>query len=173
MPPRTLIVEHDGLPEAAFALMRAGFPEDQVDQRAFWGTHPESAHALVYDGAALVGHAGLVTRTLYAGGRAIETAYVEYVCAEPRRQGYGTIAMRGIEEEIRRRGFAVAGLATGSPEFYERLGWRRWRGPRAYRAASGAVVPTPDEIVMVLDLGAGLDLDAAIECDWRAIGDIW
>jgi len=173
MPPRTVIVEHAALPEAAFALMGLGFPEDKVDQRAFWDAHPASVHALVYDGDALVGHAGLVTRTLSTGGRAIETAYVEYVCAEPRRRGYGSLAMRAIEREVRRRGFALAGLATGSPEFYERLGWRRWRGPRAYRAPDGAIDPTPDEIVMVLDLGAGADLDAPIECEWRAIGDIW
>lgn len=173
MPPRTLIAEHDSLPEAAFALMRVGFPDDKVEQRAFWNAHPQSVHALVYDAGALVGHAGLVTRTLYTGGRAIETAYIEYVCAEPRRRGYGTAAMRAIEAEVRRRGFALAGLATGSPEFYERLGWQRWRGPRAYRAPGGAIDATPDEIVMVLDLGANVDLDAPIECDWRAIGDIW
>jgi aminoglycoside 2'-N-acetyltransferase I len=173
MTPRTVIIEHDALPEAAFALMQAGFPEDAVNQRAFWEAHPESAHALVYDGEALVGHAGLIIRTLYTDGRAIETAYVEYVCAEPRRHGYGTLAMRALEEEIRQRGFALAGLATGSPEFYERLGWQRWRGPRAYRAPDGAVDATPDEIVMVLDFGAGIDLDASIECDWRAIGDVW
>ena len=173
MPPRTVIVAHDDLPEAAFDLMRLGFPEDEVDQRAFWDAHPESVHALAYDGDALVAHAGLVTRALYTDSRAIETAYVEYVCAEPRRRGYGSLAMRAIEQEVRRRGFALAGLATGSPAFYERLGWRRWRGPRAYRAPGGAIDPTPDEIVMVLDLGAGVDLDASIECDWRAIGDIW
>src|SRR3990170_7219328 len=107
---RTVIVEHDGLHEGAFDLMRVGFPEDKVDQRAFWNAHRESVHALVYEGDRLVGHAGLVTRTLYTRGLAIETAYVEYVCAEPRRRGYGTMAMRAIEEEIRRRGFALAGL---------------------------------------------------------------
>jgi GNAT superfamily N-acetyltransferase len=171
--PRTIIVEHDALPEAAFDLMRLGFPEDAVDQRAFWDAHPASAHALVSDSDALVGHAGLITRTLHTGGRAIETGYVEYVCAEPRRHGYGSLAMRALEDEIRRRGFGLAALATGSPEFHERLGWRRWRGPRAYRAPDGAIDPTPDEIVMVLDLGASVDLDAPIECDWRAIGDVW
>lgn len=168
-----MIVAHDALPEAAFALMRAGFPDDKVDQRAFWRAHPESAHALVYDGDRLAGHAGLITRTLRIGGNPIEAAYVEYVCAEPRRRGYGTAAVRAIEEEVRRRGFALAALATGSPEFYERLGWRVWRGTTAYRMPDGALVPTPNEIVMVLDLGAGVNLDGPIECNWRAVGDIW
>jgi hypothetical protein len=64
-------------------------------------------------------------------------------------------------------------LATGSPAFYERLGWRSWRGPTGYRAPDGRLVPTPEEKPMVLDLGAGVDLDARLECDWRDTQDIW
>jgi aminoglycoside 2'-N-acetyltransferase I len=167
---RLEIVSRDDLPESLWPLLAAAFPDDQQDQRSFWPA--DSVHALVYDDERLVGHAGFVVRTLYTEGRAIETAYVEYVAAEPRQQGYGSQAMRAIEGEIRRRTFALAALCTGVPEFYERLGWRKWRGMRAYRGANGAVVPTPDEIVLVLDLGAGVDLDAPVECDWRP-GDIW
>ena len=168
---RSVIVPHSELPDAVSRLLRAGFPDDQHDQQAFWPN--DAVHALVYRGDELVAHAGFLVRTLYVRGRAVETAYVEYVAAEPRGQGFGTRVVKAIEEEIRRRGFTLAGLATGSPEFYERLGWLRWRGPPAYRMSDGTVVPTPDEQVMVLDFGAGVHLDDPIECDWRPVGDIW
>jgi GNAT superfamily N-acetyltransferase len=166
----TGIVSRAGLTDAIFDVMLTAHG-GLDDQEAFWPQ--DSFHAIVYEGSQPVGHAGVLTRTLYVAGRAIETAYVEYVSAEPKLRGYGSLAMRAIEHEIRQRGYALAGLATGSPEFYERLGWRRWRGTTAYRASDGSLVSVADEIVMVLDLGAGVDLDAPIECDWRAVGDIW
>jgi len=169
----TRIVPHDRLPDAAFDVMQAGFPhETHAILRAFWNEHPNSIHALVYDAETLVAHAGRIVRTFYIAETPVEVAYVEYVCAEPRRRGYGTEVVRAINAEIERAGFTLAALATGSPEFYERLGWRVWRGPTAYRK-DGVTVPAPDEIVMVLDLGAGVDLDAPIACDWRPVGDIW
>ena len=169
---QTLIVSRQHLSEVAFELMNTAFPEDPIERiREFWSG--ESVHALVCEGDALVGHAGFVERVLYPGGRTIATAYVEYVCAHPQRRGYGSAAMRALAEEIARRGYQLAALATGSPAFYERLGWRLWRGPTAYRAPDGAVVPTPDERPMVLDLGGIVSLDDPIECDWRAVGDIW
>ena len=80
--------------------------------------------------------------------------------------------MKTLAEEIKRRGYALAGLATGSPEFYERLGWRRWRGPTGYRK-DGRVIEMPDdEKPMILDLSAIVDLDERIECDWQEMGDI-
>jgi aminoglycoside 2'-N-acetyltransferase I len=168
---RTQVVSRSELPDAVFDLLRDAFPDDQYDQRAFWPD--DSVHALVYDGNALVAHAGLITRTLYVDGAPHHVAYVEYVAAKPRRSGFGTIAMRAIGDEIASRGFAFAGLSTGSQSFYERLGWRRWRGPMAYRDRDGSSVPSPDEGVMVLDLGADVDLDAHIECEWRPGSDIW
>jgi aminoglycoside 2'-N-acetyltransferase I len=168
---RTDIVPHTEVPDSFYDLVHAAFPNDTYDLQAFWPQ--DGVHALVYDGDRLVAHAGYLVRTLYVDGRPMRAAYVEYVGAEPRRSGYGTIAVRAINDEIRRRGFTLAGLATGSPEFYERLEWQRWRGPKAYRMPDGAVVPQPDEGVMVLDLGADVDLDATIECEWRPVGDIW
>jgi aminoglycoside 2'-N-acetyltransferase I len=171
MPIETRIAGRDALPERVYELMCIAFPDDTADQRTFWP--PESVHALVYDGGELVAHAGYLVRPLYTAGRTIETAYVEYVLAEPRGRGHGTVAMRAIEDEIRRRGFSLAALSAGVPEFYDKLGWLRWRGPRAHRAPDGTVVPQPDEVIMVLDLGANVDLDSQIECDWRENGDVW
>jgi GNAT superfamily N-acetyltransferase len=173
MPPHSHIVPHDALPAAAFDLMKAGFPyETHEIYRRFWDASPDSFHALVYDGDALVAHAGCIDRRLYVAGQPVDAAYVEYVCAEPRRSGYGSIAMRALAAEIERRGYPLAALATGVPAFYERLGWRVWRGPTAYRK-DGAAFPTPEETVMVFDLGAAVNLDAPLECDWRPVGDIW
>ena len=171
MAARTLIITRPELPEAAFELFRIAFPDDKDDPRAFWPD--DSVHALVYRDEQLVAHAGYLVRTLYLPRRTVTTAYVEYVAAEPQRHGFGTEAMRAIEAEIRRRGFSLAALATGSPGFYERLGWRLWRGPAAYRAPDGTVVPTPNEKPMMLDLGARVNLDGPVECDWREIGDVW
>jgi aminoglycoside 2'-N-acetyltransferase I len=171
---RVVIVERAGLPDAALDLMIRAFPEDPPQEaRDFWASIDASVHALVYEDDALAGHAAFVERVLYPGDRAVTTAYVEYVCADPQRHGYGTDAMRPLAAEIERRGYALAALATGSPEFYARLGWVLWRGPTAYRAPDGSLVPTPDEQPMVLDLGANVDLDEPIHCDWRAVGDIW
>ena len=173
MPIRTRILPHHQLPDTAFDVMKAGFPHETHEIfRAFWDAHPDSVHALAYEGDTVVAHAGRIVRTLYIAGTPIDAAYVEYVCAEPRRRGFGSEVVRALDAEIERAGFPLAALATGTPEFYERLGWRVWLGPTAYRK-DGATVPTPGEIVMALDLGAGVDLSAPIECDWRPVGDIW
>jgi aminoglycoside 2'-N-acetyltransferase I len=175
MPLLTEIVTQDVLPDGFLGLLRVAFADDgehDDERRAFFKEYPDSVHAVVYDGGTLVAHAAFITRTLYTARRAIETAYVEYVAAEPRRRGFGSAAMRELELEIRRRGYAFAALATGTPEFYESLGWRRWGGMAAYRK-DGAVTPMPEEIIMVLDLGADADPNQQIECDWRPIGDIW
>lgn len=168
---RSLIVTRPDLPDAVFGLLRVAFPEDNYDQRAFWP--PDSVHALVYRDDTLVAHAGFIVRRLYLPGREIDAAYVEYLAAEPRRQGFGTEAMRALQAEIERRGFRLAALATGSPSFYERLSWRLWKGPTAYRKLDGTAVPTPEEKPMVLDLGAHANLDDPIECEWRDNNDVW
>ena len=175
MTSRTLIVERPKLSDEALEFIIAVFSEEFPEEpfafvRDFWPAN--SVHALVYEGEELAAHAGYLERDLYVRDRTITSAYVEFVCAEPRRRGYGSEAMEAIRGEMERRGFELGALCTGTPEFYERLGWRLWRGPTAYRATDGAVVPTPEEKPMVLDLGASVDLEDPIECDWRA-GDIW
>jgi aminoglycoside 2'-N-acetyltransferase I len=169
---RTTIVGRRQLPGEVFDLLHVAFPDDPVDaMREFWPD--DSVHALAYDGDRLVAHAGYVVRMLYADDRQIETAYVEYVAAEPKRRGYGRSVMRALEAEVARRGFKLAALGAAVPEFYEKLGWRTWRGPNGYRATDGTkVAMPPEEAPMVLDLGAGVDLDGLLECDWRP-GEIW
>ena len=167
----SVIVIRPDLPDSVFDLLRRAFPDDDTDPQTFWPT--DSVHALVYDGQTLVAHAGFLERTLYPPGSDVLTAFVEYVAAEPRRQGHGTAVMRALADEIQSRGYALAALGTGSPDFYARLGWRLWRGPTGYRR-DGQVIDMPhEERPMVLDLGAHVDLEQRLECDWRETGDVW
>lgn len=166
-----VIVTRPELPDSVFDLLRIAFPDDDTDVETFWP--PDSVHALVYDGETLLAHAGILERTLHLPDRDVLTAYVEYVAAEPRRRGNGTLAMKALAEEIQRREYTLAALAAGSPDFYARLGWRLWRGPTGYRK-DGRVIDMPhEERPMVLDLGANVDLDQRLECDWRETGDVW
>ena len=166
----SVIVTRSDLPDAVFELLRVAFPDDEDDPRAFWP--PDSVHALEYEGDKLVAHAGFLERTLHLPDRDIVTAYVEYVAAEPRNSGHGTTVMKALTEEIKRRGYKLAALATGSHAFFSRLGWKPWRGSTGYRK-DGRVYDMPmEENPMVLDLGADINLDDRIDSDWRG-GDIW
>jgi aminoglycoside 2'-N-acetyltransferase I len=103
----------------------------------------------------LVSHALWIPRILeHETAGPLHTAYVEAVATAPahRGRGYATAVMKRIAEEIRDRpAFELAALSTGVPEFYARLGWRLWRGPRGVRRPGGVEL-TPDEPVMVLPL---------------------
>jgi aminoglycoside 2'-N-acetyltransferase I len=133
-------------------------------------------HALALEGADLVAHASVVGRVLQVGGRGFRAGYVEAVATEPGRQrsGLGTLVMTQLEAVIRAE-TELGALSTGSHEFYQGLGWERWRGPTYVRGDGGPVrTPDEDDGVMVLRHGPsqGLDLSAAIICDQRE-GDDW
>jgi aminoglycoside 2'-N-acetyltransferase I len=117
-----------------------------------------------------------VERELHVDGRPLRTGYVEAVATHPRLQGggLGTRVMTDVGAHIRER-FELGGLATGSPGFYERLGWLTWRGPTFVRTGAG-VEPTPleDGAILVLPTPATpqLELSAPLSCEWRP-GDVW
>jgi aminoglycoside 2'-N-acetyltransferase I len=155
---------------AAFAGDGDGFTEED------WEHALGGIHVLAEAGGELVAHASVVPRELHVGGRPLATGYVEAVATAPdrQRQGFGTAVMREIGEIIW-AGYELGALGTGEHAFYERLGWRTWRGPASVRAPDG-VRRTPDEdgYILVLETPASpaLDFDAPISCDWRA-GDVW
>ena len=71
--------------------------------------------------------------------------------------------------------FEMGALSTGVHEFYEGLGWERWRGPTSVRRGTDTVrTEDEDDGVMVMRFGAsaGVDLTAPISCDGRR-GDDW
>lgn len=135
---------------------------------------PGSTHLLAYADEQLVSHACWVTRWLQpAGSPPLRTAYVEAVATQPdcQRQGYGTLVMRRLAEEI--AAYDLGGLSPAVTPFYTRLGWECWRGSTAIRAADG-LLPTPDEEILILRTPQSppLDLDAPISAEWRE-GELW
>jgi aminoglycoside 2'-N-acetyltransferase I len=69
----------------------------------------------------------------------------------------------------------MGALGTGAHHFYERLGWRTWRGPTSVRTVTGERrTPDEDGFVMILTTptSPALDLDLPLSCEWRP-GDVW
>jgi aminoglycoside 2'-N-acetyltransferase I len=142
-----------------------------------WGHTFGGVHFVVREDGGIVSHASVVPRELRAGGVALATGYVEGVAtrSERRRRGLGTDVMRAADEHID-AAYELGALGTGVHAFYERLGWKTWRGPTAVGSDDGDV-PTPDEdgFVMVRftpRTPAGLDLETTLSCDPRP-GDAW
>ncbi len=124
----------------------------------------------------IVAHAAVVERELHVAGRPIRTGYVEAVATASDRQGrgHGTRVMADVGAIIADH-YELGALGTGRHRFYERLGWRTWRGPLFVRTADGDR-RTPDEdgylLVLTTPTTPLLDLDDPISCEWRT-GDVW
>ena len=156
-----------GLWRAAFA---GDFSADDA-AHAFGGVH-----VIVREGAWVVAHASAVPRSIAVAGQPFAAGYVEAVATAPdlQGQGLGTRCVQRLNALVRDR-FDLGVLSTGSPGFYSRLGWERWRGP-SYVVRDGTPERTEDEDdgLMVLRFGvsAGVDLGASIACHDRG-GDAW
>ncbi|MBA2718192.1 MAG: GNAT family N-acetyltransferase [Chloroflexi bacterium] len=160
------------------ALMTAAFGDDDEDRfdNTDWEHALGGSHVVVDLDGRIVGHAAVVERELHIAGRSIRTGYVEAVATAPDRQGsgVGTLAMEVIGSIIA-AGYELGALGTGSHHFYERLGWRTWRGPSFVRTAAGdQETPDDDGYIMVLltPTTGPLDPTSTISCDWRP-GDVW
>ncbi len=160
------------------ALLEAAFGDDP-DERfrdEDWEHALGGVHFLLEHDGAIVAHAAVVERELHVDGRPVRAGYVEAVATLPALQGrgLGTRLMDEVDAYVR-AGFELGALGTGEHGFYERLGWRTWRGRSFVRTASGPV-PTPGEdgYIMVLETPASppLDLATPISCPWRP-GDAW
>jgi aminoglycoside 2'-N-acetyltransferase I len=160
------------------ALLVAAFGTDEEEaftdddwEHAIGGQH----FVLDLDGE-VVAHASVVERELHVGDQPLRTGYVEAVATAPARQGkgVGSRVMAEVTEHIL-DGFELGALGTGRQHFYQRLGWRTWKGPSAVRTVDG-VRPTPDDdgyiMVLATPTSPPLDLNAAITCEWRP-GDVW
>jgi aminoglycoside 2'-N-acetyltransferase I len=150
--------------------------KDGTFDEADWEHAKGGVHVLVEDGGEIVSHGAVVRRTLEIDGTVVLTGYVEAVATWPQHQhrGYGTLVMRDIREIIA-ADYELGALSTGVPEFYERLGWERWRGPTGVRTPRG-VEETPDDdggiMILRTPTSPRLDVNAPIVCDWRE-GDVW
>jgi aminoglycoside 2'-N-acetyltransferase I len=141
-----------------------------------WAHMLPAVHFLLRTEGRIASHAAVVERELHAGDRRLRTGYVENMATRPELQGrgLGTRVLRAVNEHIAEI-YELGALSTSRPTFYERHGWRLWRGPISVRTESG-MVRTPEEegAVMVLSTPASppLDLDAPLSCEWRP-GDPW
>jgi aminoglycoside 2'-N-acetyltransferase I len=133
-------------------------------------------HALVWEGAELIGHASLVQRRLLHGGRALRTGYLEGmgVRADRRRRGHGTALMAALERVARSAyDLGALGATDEGADFYAARGWTRWEGPTSALTPAGIErTAAEDGAIFVLPLSVPLDLSAELTCDWRD-GDVW
>ncbi len=159
--------------EAIVSLCNEAYGEDLSELMATFGP---STHALGTVQQRLVSHAMWVTRSLQpADSRPRKTAYIEMVATHPACQcrGYATAVMQRLTSEIPTY-YEMAALSPAVPDFYEKLGWKLWRGPLSIRSPSGELERTPQEIIMVLPLPgrAPLNLDEPLSAEWRE-GEVW
>lgn len=134
-------------------------------------------HVIAFAGREVMAHAAVVPRELWVDGALHQALYVEAVATNPslQGQGIGTLVMQEIGALIEADG-VLGALSTGSPEFYQRLGWEHWQGPTYVRRGEDLMrTPDEDDTVLVLRRGANLqrlDLTADIACRDRS-GDAW
>lgn len=153
------------------AWSEEGFPDED------WDHAVGGWHFLVEVDGSVRSHVSVVERSLEAAGHPLRTGYVEAVATRvtDRRRGYATELMRAATGFIDER-HELGALGTDLFDFYERLGWERWRGPLSVRTDVGPVrTPEEDGFVMVRRTPAtpsDLDLAAPMSCEWRP-GDVW
>ena len=159
---------------AARSLLYEVFEDEMTEHD--WEHCLGGVHAVVWEEGRLIGHASVVQRRLLHAGRALRAGYVEGVAvrADRRVRGHGAWLMDAIEHVVRGAyDLGALGATDEAATFYERRGWRPWRGPTSALTPNG-IVDTPDEdgSIYVLPGDAQLDLDGRLTCDWRD-GDVW
>ena len=159
---------------AARALLDEVFAGELTD--ADWEHALGGIHALAWDSDVLVGHASVIQRRLWLGGRALRTGYVEGVGvrADRRGQGIGAALMKPLEHVIRGAyDLGALGSTDSAMGFYAARGWQLWRGPTSALTPRG-IEPTPDDdgAIHVLPVTVDLDLTSEITADWRD-SDVW
>lgn len=159
--------------DAVIALCSEAF---HIDYAYYMDLPLFRVHVLGYADGRLASHAlWLERRMRIGGGPWLNAAYIEGVATHPdtRGRGYGSAVMRAVQQAI--AGFDLGALSPAVPEWYERLGWQRWRGPLLIER-DGAVEATAgdDELVMVYRTPrtGALDLAASLTGEWRPF-ELW
>ncbi len=160
--------------QAGRALLADVFEGDFED--ADWEHALGGVHALVWEGAQLIGHGSVVQRRLLHGGRALRAGYVEGVGvrAERRGRGHGALLMGALERVVRDAyELGALGSTDVAAGFYMARGWAPWQGRLSALTPAG-IERTPEEegAVFVLAHSAALDVCGELTCDWRD-GDVW
>jgi aminoglycoside 2'-N-acetyltransferase I len=159
--------------KAARALLDNVF-DDMTDDD--WEHALGGVHALVWEGAELIGHASVIQRRLLNGGRALRTGYVEAVGvrADRRGRGHGAAMMDALERVVRGAyELGALGASDAGAAFYVARGWRLWQGPSSALTPAGIRrTEEEDGCIYVLPVEVSLDLSSELTCDWRD-GDPW
>lgn len=159
---------------AARTLLDGVFEGDMTDHD--WEHALGGVHALVWEGAELIGHASVVQRRLLHGGRALRAGYVEGVGvrADRRRRGHGAAMMHALERVVRGAyDLGALGATDDAADFYAARGWTLWQGPTSALTPTGIErTEEEDGCIYVLPLAVSLDLSDELTCDWRD-GDVW
>ena len=159
---------------AARALLDDVFSGEMTDDD--WEHALGGIHALAWEGDVLIGHASVIQRRLWLGGRALRTGYVEGVGvrADRRRRGVAGALLDEIERVIR-GGYDLGALGTTdmARPFYEARGWQLWQGPviGADAARDRAHAGRRRRDLRAARVGE-LDVTAEITADWRD-ADVW
>ena len=143
---------------------------------ADWAHAIGGEHVWITGHNGLISHASLVARTLVCDGRTVKAGYVEAVATSApfRRRGHAITVMRQVGDLIRER-YEMGALSTGTPAFYQTLGWDLWQGPTLVDGPAGRTrTPDDDGSIMILrtDRTPPLGLTGDIVCQWRP-GDVW
>jgi aminoglycoside 2'-N-acetyltransferase I len=159
---------------AARALLKDVFSGEMTDDD--WEHALGGIHALAWEDAVLIGHASVIQRRLWLGGRALRTGYVEGVGvrADRRRRGVAGALLDEIERVIRGAyDLGALGTTDMARPFYEARGWRLWQGRSSALTPRGIEhTPEDDGGIYVLPVSVKLDLTAEITADWRD-ADVW
>jgi aminoglycoside 2'-N-acetyltransferase I len=158
----------------ARALLDEVFDGDMTPED--WEHALGGVHAIVWDGADVIGHASVVQRRLLHGGRALRTGYVEGVGvrADQRRQGHFATVMTAVERVIRNAyDLGALGTTDVAAKLYAARGWQVWQGS-LYALTPTGIVSTAEESggIYALPVSVPLDLGGDLICDWRS-GDVW
>lgn len=123
---------------------------------------PDGLHVMGWLGDELVSHAVVTTRWLQPENMALlKTAYVDAVATARAYQGrgFGSAVMRHLASAVADEYEAACLETSDAAGFYEKVGWREWRGALAGRGEHG-LIPTPDQKgIMVLRLPRTPELD--------------
>jgi len=142
------------------SLLVVCFPEEQTAflcSRHWHGSAP--ACTLVHRrDKSLVGHVGIVLRTVQWNGRNIPAAGIQNLAVAPSMRGTGlsrTLMMEAMAEAGRRGvPFGLLFCVPGLERFYASLGWQCCNVPVTMRDEKGLPAPIPARnIAMALSLG--------------------
>jgi aminoglycoside 2'-N-acetyltransferase I len=150
--PEIRVVEREGLSDEELADLLTWLEEAYGDpvgswRRQTWEDVGPGPHAMLRDDdGSLLAHACVDWVPVTVDRTSLASGYLDAVATrtDVRGRGFGTAVVEAAQREIERRA-EIGFLATGSIEFYKRLGWIRWTGPTSVTETDGSSTRTTDE----------------------------